>query len=93
MSNLFTPFKLRGVVFPNRLGIPPMCMVLYLFLWLVWSKGRSSKWFSSHTLWYWVYIFNAIGSYALEGFGFIIQEATAICKKGRISYKYIYYLI
>lgn len=26
-KNLFTPFTLRGVTFPNRLGIPPMDIV------------------------------------------------------------------
>lgn len=25
--NLFTPYKLRGLEFPNRLGVPPLCQV------------------------------------------------------------------
>lgn len=77
-NNLFTPLKLRGLEFPNRLGIPAMCIVFYFIIIQCEAKdGHLSDFY-----------FDMYGGYATKGFGCIIQEATGITAEGRITPQY-----
>lgn len=82
-DNLFTPLKLRGLEFPNRLGIPAMCIVFYIIIIQCEAKdGHLSDFY-----------FDMYGGYATKGFGCIIQEATGITPDGRISIQYLIFNI
>ncbi|HLP15005.1 MAG TPA: NADH:flavin oxidoreductase/NADH oxidase [Bacteroidota bacterium] len=67
MSVLFSPLRIRGVEFKNRIGVSPMCQYSSI-------EGAPTDWHFIH-----------VGSRAIGGAGFIIQEATAISSEGRIS--------
>jgi len=68
MNKLFTPFKLKGLEFKNRIMMSPMCM---------YSAGDDGK----PTDWHFVHY----GTRAMGGIGLIMQEATAVERRGRIT--------
>jgi 2,4-dienoyl-CoA reductase-like NADH-dependent reductase (Old Yellow Enzyme family) len=67
MSALFSPLRIRGIEFKNRIGVSPMCQYSS-------REGMPTDWHFVH-----------LGSRAVGGAGFIIQEATAVTPEGRIS--------
>jgi 2,4-dienoyl-CoA reductase-like NADH-dependent reductase (Old Yellow Enzyme family) len=67
MSRLFSPLRIRGIEFKNRIGVSPMCQYSS-------EHGMPTDWHFVH-----------LGSRAVGGAGFIIQEATAVSPEGRIS--------
>lgn len=69
---LFTPLKIKGTHFQNRLGVSPMCT--YSAPSEGDSVGFATKFHEIH-----------YGSFALRGAGFIIVEATAVRPEGRLS--------
>ncbi|MFE9258164.1 NADH:flavin oxidoreductase/NADH oxidase [Streptomyces sp. NPDC006879] len=72
MSNLFDPFTLRSVTFPNRIWMAPMCQ--YSAAPQGPEAGAPQDWHFSH------YTARAAG-----GTGLVIVEATAVSPEGRIS--------
>lgn len=69
MTDLFTPYELKGMVLKNRIVMPPMCQ------YSVHAKdGIPNSWHEVH------YISRAVG-----GAGLIIVEMTGIEPDGRIS--------
>ena len=77
-TKLFDPLSVRDCVFPNRLFVPPMCIV------------RSD---TNYSYWQYTVGADAIvtddsvgyyADYAHRGFGGIVQEATAVVPQGRI---------
>ena len=68
MSQLFSPFKVRGAHLSNRIVISPMCQYSAL-------EGVASDWHTIH-----------IGKMAQGGAGAVFLEASAVEKRGRITY-------
>ncbi|NKQ52372.1 NADH:flavin oxidoreductase/NADH oxidase [Amycolatopsis sp. K13G38] len=69
MTRLFSPLRLRGVEFGNRVWLAPMCQ------YSVESRdGVPSEWHLVH-----------LGARAAGGFGLVMTEATAVLPEGRIS--------
>lgn len=68
MSKLFTPFKLKGLEFNNRIMMSPMCM------YSAGDDGQPTDWHFVH-----------YGTRAMGGVGLIMQEATAVERRGRIT--------
>lgn len=66
---LFEPLTLRGITFPNRIWLAPMCQYS-----VVEEDGVPGDWHQIH-----------YGSRAVGGFGLLIVEATAVVPEGRIS--------
>ena len=66
---IFTPFKLRGVTFPNRVVMSPMCMYSADDL-----DGTPTDFHVVH-----------IGSRAVGGAGLVFTEMTQVSREGRIS--------
>jgi 2,4-dienoyl-CoA reductase-like NADH-dependent reductase (Old Yellow Enzyme family) len=69
MSLLFEPLTLRGVTFPNRIFLAPMCQYS-----CAREDGVPTDWHLVH-----------LGSHAIGGFGLVISEATAVNPEARIS--------
>ncbi len=69
MSLLFEPLTLRGITFPNRIFLAPMCQYSCDA-----RDGVPSDWHLVH-----------LGSHAIGGFGLVLTEATAVNAEGRIS--------
>ncbi|MFJ9909020.1 NADH:flavin oxidoreductase/NADH oxidase [Streptomyces sp. NPDC101152] len=72
MSALFQPLTLRGVTFPNRVWMPPMCQ--YSAAPEGPDTGAPNDWHLAH-----------YGARATGGTGLVIVEATAVSPEGRIS--------
>ncbi|MGC0363337.1 2,4-dienoyl-CoA reductase-like NADH-dependent reductase (Old Yellow Enzyme family) [Rhodococcus sp. 27YEA15] len=72
MSVLFEPLTLRGVTFPNRVWMAPMCQ--YSADVIGDQVGVPNEWHRTHLV-----------SRAIGGAGLIIAEATAVSPEGRIS--------
>src|SRR5438874_2222510 len=72
MSALFQPLTLRGVTFPNRVWMPPMCQ--YSAAPEGSETGAPNDWHLAH------YAARATG-----GTGLVVVEATAVSPEGRIS--------
>lgn len=70
MSKLFTPFKVKGLEFKNRIMMSPMCM------YSASDEGKLTDWHFVH-----------YSTRAMGGVGLIMQEATAVEKRGRITAK------
>ena len=68
MAKLFSPFRLKGIIFKNRIVMAPMCM------YSADNQGIAQDWHFVH------YTARAVG-----GVGLILQEATAVESRGRIS--------
>ncbi|MDT3427637.1 2,4-dienoyl-CoA reductase-like NADH-dependent reductase (Old Yellow Enzyme family) [Paenibacillus forsythiae] len=69
MTDLFTPYKLKGLELKNRIVLPPMCQ------YSVTSKdGIANEWHHTH------YVSRAVG-----GTGLIIIEMTDVEPDGRIT--------
>jgi len=64
---LFSPLKIRGIRFRNRIVISPMCQYSSV-------DGFANDWHLVH-----------LGSRATGGAALVIQEATAVSARGRIS--------
>ncbi|GAB6990028.1 NADH:flavin oxidoreductase/NADH oxidase [Paenibacillus pini] len=69
MTNLFTPFALKGLKLMNRIVMPPMCQYS-----VVAEDGIPNAWHDVH------YISRAVG-----GTGLIIVEMTGVHPDGRIT--------
>lgn len=69
MSLLFEPLTIRGVTFPNRIFLAPMCQYSSTA-----QDGMPTDWHLVH-----------LGSHAIGGFGLILTEAAAVSPEGRIS--------
>ncbi|WNQ09435.1 NADPH dehydrogenase NamA [Paenibacillus aurantius] len=69
MSQLFTPFPVRGVTLKNRIVMSPMCMYSSTN-----KDGRITNWHRTH------YTSRAVGQV-----GLIVVEASAVTPQGRIS--------
>ncbi len=69
MTLLFEPLTLRGITFPNRILLAPMCQYS-----CVARDGVPTDWHLVH-----------LGSHAIGGFGLVLTEATAVSPEGRIS--------
>lgn len=69
MSDLFTPYELRGLTLRNRIVMPPMCQYA-----VEKQDGMPNEWHFVH------YVSRAVG-----GTGFIIVEMTGIHPDGRIT--------
>ncbi|TSD46506.1 NADH:flavin oxidoreductase/NADH oxidase [Rhodococcus sp. KBS0724] len=72
MSVLFEPLTLRGVTFPNRVWMAPMCQ--YSADVIGDQVGVPNDWHRTH-----------LASRAIGGVGLILTEATAVSPEGRIS--------
>lgn len=68
-TKLFSPFKIKGVTFKNRITMSPMCMYSSTN-----ENGKVAPWHYTH------YISRAVGQV-----GLIMVEATAVQMAGRIS--------
>lgn len=66
---MFQPLTLRGVTFPNRIWLAPMCQYS-----IVEGDGVPRDWHLVH-----------LGSRAAGGYGLLIAEATAVLPEGRIT--------
>lgn len=66
---LFTPLTLRGLTFPNRVWLAPMCQYS-----VVDRDGVPNDWHLAH-----------LGARVQGGFGLVITEAAAVVPEGRIS--------
>jgi 2,4-dienoyl-CoA reductase-like NADH-dependent reductase (Old Yellow Enzyme family) len=71
-SSLFTPYTLRGVTFPNRAWMAPMCQ--YSAPAEGPDTGAPTDWHLQH-----------YGARAVGGPGLILVEATGVVPEGRIS--------
>lgn len=69
MSLLFEPLTLRGVTFPNRIFLAPMCQYSCDD-----EDGVPTDWHLVH-----------LGSHAIGGFGLVVTEAAAVSPEGRIT--------
>lgn len=69
---LFTPFKIKGLNFTNRIGVSPMCM---------YSAAHDGPDIGKPTPFH----FAHYSSFALRGPGLIIVEASAVSPEGRLS--------
>lgn len=69
MSRLFEPIEIRGVTFPNRIWLSPMCQYSCFA-----GDGVPTDWHLVH-----------LGAFAQGGFGYITTEAAAVHPRGRIS--------
>ena len=67
--SLFTPLRLRGTEFPNRIAVSPMCQYS-----VTKEDGVPTDWHLVH-----------LGSRAVGGAGLVMAEATAVEPRGRIS--------
>ncbi|MBC3843263.1 NADH:flavin oxidoreductase/NADH oxidase [Streptacidiphilus sp. 4-A2] len=72
MSILFEPLTLRGLTFPNRVWMAPMCQ--YSAASEGPETGAPNDWHFQH-----------LASRAVGGAGLILTEATAVSPEGRIS--------
>lgn len=72
MSALFEPLTLRGVTFPNRVWMAPMCQ--YSAAKEGDDVGAPHDWHRTHLV-----------SRAIGGVGLVITEASAVSPEGRIS--------
>ncbi len=72
MSKLFEPLTLRGLTFPNRAWMAPMCQ--YSADTEGPDTGAPNDWHFQH-----------LASRALGGAGLVLTEATAVSPEGRIS--------
>ena len=69
MTDAFTPFRLRDVELPNRIGVSPMCQYSCEN-----RDGLATDWHLVH-----------LGSRAVGGAGLVMAEATAVDPRGRIA--------
>lgn len=69
MPKLFEPIDIRGVTFPNRMWVSPMCQYSCFA-----GDGMPTDWHLVH-----------LGAFAQGGFGYITTEAAAVNPAGRIS--------
>ncbi|MRN54513.1 NADH:flavin oxidoreductase/NADH oxidase [Paenibacillus monticola] len=69
MTDLFTPYELRGLTLKNRIVMPPMCQYA-----VETQDGMPNEWHFVH------YVSRAVG-----GTGFLIVEMTGIHPDGRIT--------
>jgi 2,4-dienoyl-CoA reductase-like NADH-dependent reductase (Old Yellow Enzyme family) len=69
MPHLFSPFEMRSVRLPNRIGMSPMCMYSCEA-----RDGVPGAWHLQH-----------LGARAAGGCGLVLTEATAVEPRGRIS--------
>jgi 2,4-dienoyl-CoA reductase-like NADH-dependent reductase (Old Yellow Enzyme family) len=69
MSLLFEPLTIRGVTFPNRIFLAPMCQYSADL-----QDGMPTDWHLVH-----------LGSHAIGGYGLILTEAASVSPEGRIS--------
>lgn len=72
MSELFEPYRLRSVTFPNRIWVAPMCQ--YSAEPTGPEAGVPNDWHFAH-----------LASRAVGGAGLVFTEATAVSPEGRIS--------